>query len=645
MTDPANHVRPLRLFVSYARADRARIVPLTQALSAAGLTVWWDQLIDGGAAFAKTIEAELEGADAVIAAWSAGAIASDWVRDEAGHGRDRHRLVPITLDGSEPPLGFRQYHAIDFSRWNGRADAPEFASLLRGIEAAATGGVPAAPAIAAASRPSTSRRSVMVGGGLAAAIAGAGGLALWRPWEGGGRSNSVAVLPFANLSGDPQQSYFSDGLAEEIRSALALNPALKVAAPTSSIEMSEKRADLKSVAAALGVAFVLDGSIRKADDVIRVVATLSDAATGFTSWTQTFDRKMADILAVQGEIAATVEDALSVRVTGEDSGNDRGRGDGGTENVAAYDAYLQGRALFDSDAGETSDRGALAKFDAAIALDPEYANAHAARSRTLAAIAAQYGKGSDLRAQYQLAIAAARRATELAPRLARGHLALGYATFNGTMNARAARQSYDRAAEYGKGDADVLVLVAHFQSRTGRGDEAIATIRRAEALDPINPRTFRAEASILNGARRYAEAAKVAQRALKMAPDLGGLHSSVGFALLGLGKPSEAKAEFTAEPLESVRLAGLAIADHRLGNAAAARDALAKLVDAFGDGAAYQQAQVYAQFGDKDNAVDALSRAYAANDAGLTTMGIDAMLDPIRQDPRFVELLGKLGMT
>lgn len=636
----------MRLFVSYARADRARIVPLTQALAAAGHTVWWDQLIDGGAAFAKTIEAELESADAVIAAWSAKAIASDWVRDEAGHGRDRHRLVPISLDGSEPPLGFRQYHAIDFSRWNGSADGSEFASLLRGIDTAGSGeAAAAASTVGAAARPQTSRRGLMIGGGLAAAIAGAGGLALWRPWEGAGRSNSVAVLPFANLSGDPQQAYFSNGLAEEIRSALALNPALKVAAPTSSSEVSEKRADVKSVAAALGVAFVLDGSIRKADDVIRVVATLSDAATGFTSWTQTFDRKVADILAVQGEIAATVEDALSVRVMGDDASEERGRGDGGTDDFAAYDAYLQGRALFDSDAGEASDRGSLARFDAAIALDPEYANAHAARSRTLAAIAAQYGKGTELRTQYQAAIASARRATELAPRLARAHLALGYATFNGSMNARAARPSYDRAAEYGKGDADVLVLVAHFLSRTGRGDEAIATIRRAEALDPINPRTFRAESSILNGARQYAEAAKVAQRALKMAPDLGGLHASMGFALLGLNRAAEAKAEFTAEPFESIRLAGLAIADHRLGNTAAARGALSKLVASFGDGAAYQQAQVHAQMGDTDAAIGALARAYAANDAGLTTMGIDAMLDPIRQDPRFEQLLGKLGMT
>ena len=136
--------RVLTVFLSYARADRARIAPLARALEAQGLKVWWDALIAGGAAFARTIEAALEDADVIVVGWSQASVASDWVRDEAAHGRDRGRFVPISLDGTPPPLGFRQYHFIDFTRWNGADDAPELRQLLSAIRSAAA----AAPGVA-----------------------------------------------------------------------------------------------------------------------------------------------------------------------------------------------------------------------------------------------------------------------------------------------------------------------------------------------------------------------------------------------------------------------------------------------------------------------------------------------------------------
>ena len=639
MTVEADIRTARRIFVSYSRADRARIVPLTQALERAGHTVWWDQKIDGGSPFAQTIEQELENADAVLVAWSKAAVASDWVRDEGGHARDRHRLVAITLDGIEPPLGFRQYHAIDFASWNGRDDAPEFHDLLRSVAAAGDGSAPVA--LRAPDRPGSSRRKAILGGGAALVAAGAAGLLAWRPWQTAGTANSVAVLPFATLSGDPAQAYFSDGLAEEIRAPLARNPALKVAAPTSAGEFRDRAADFRSIAKALDVAFVLEGSVRKGGDVARVVATLIDAHTGFTSWTQTFDRKLADILAVQSEIANTVEGALSARMG---SGASAARGNGGTTNVAAYDAFLKGRALFDSDTGESSDRGALARFDAAIAADPGYAAAYAARSHALAAIASQYGKGSDLRVQYLAAIVAAKRATALAPNLAAAHLALGYATFTGLLDARAAKPSYDRAAALGQGDADVLVLVATYQSKTGQFDEALRSVRRARTLDPLNPRTYRTECSILIASRKYSQAIAAGRRALAMGPKLSTVHAMLGAAYLGLGDVARAKIEYAAEPVEMLRLAGLAVCAQRTGDIAAARAALAQIVASSGDAAAYQQAQVLAQMGRRDEAIAALQRAYTASDGGLTALRNDAMLDPLRRDPRFVRLLGELGM-
>ena len=639
MTADADNPAALRIFVSYSRADRARIVPLTRALEQAGHTVWWDQKIDGGSPFAKTIEQELENADAVLVAWSQTAVASDWVRDEAGHSRDRGRLVAITLDGTEPPLGFRQYHAIGFAGWNGREDAPQFKDLLRSVAAAGDGSAPVALSPqAGAANPS--RRVLITGGALAAVAAGTGALFVWHPWQATRTANSIAVLPFINLSGDPAQAYFSDGLAEEIRAALARNPVLKVAAPSSSAELRTRNADVKAIAAALGVAYVLDGSVRKGGDVARVVATLIDAATGFTTWTQTFDRTFADILAVQGEIANTVENALSTRV-----GSVGVRGTGGTTHVAAYDAFLQGRALFDSDTGEVSDRGALAKFDAAIAADPGYAAAHAAQSRTLAAIAAQYGKGSELRMQYQAAIAAGKRATALAPNLADGHLAVGFAVFAGLLDARAARPGYDRAAELGQGDADVLLLVALFQGKIGRYDQAIAMVRRAQTLDPLNPRAYRAECSIRLMARQYKAAIPVGKHALELNPKLSGVHGMLGFVYLGLGDVARAKAEFLMEPGKYSHLVGLAICALRQGETGVSSSMFTELISQFGDGSSYQQAQYFAQQGQRDKAITALQRAYAASDAGLTLIKNDAMLDPLRRDPRFVQLLADLGLT
>lgn len=213
-----------KVFLSYARSDREQVARLASALQAAGLDVWWDTLIEGGAAFARSIEASLEKCDAVIACWSRASVSSDWVLDEAGRGRDLRKLVPVTLDGTEPPMGFRQYHAVDLSRWRGDRDSGEIAALLRGIAAAAGRPAPAPPPTTGR-RAGFSRRRMLALAAGAAGVAGAG-LAAW--WFGPFRRDarglaSVAVLPFVNLSGIPEQDYFSDGLSEELRATLARN--------------------------------------------------------------------------------------------------------------------------------------------------------------------------------------------------------------------------------------------------------------------------------------------------------------------------------------------------------------------------------------------------------------------------------------
>lgn len=626
------------MFISYARADRPRVKPIADALAGAGYDVWWDAMIEGGSAFAKAIEAQLDTADAVIVVWSAASIESDWVRDEAGRGRDRKRLVPVLLDGVDPPLGFRQYHAIDLSRWTGRADAPEMASVLRGV--ATTAERPAAASdtrIARAKAPS--RRTLLIAGGGVVAAAATAGLLITHPWRRDGASNGVAVLPFANLSGDPGQAYFSDGLSEEIRSALTRNAQLKVAAPTSSNTFRDQARDVRQIAEQLGVSFILEGSVRKAGNVVRVAADLIDAVTGFTSWSQSFDRKIDDIFAVQSEIANTVAGALAAKVS------PGARAPGGTTNVAAYDAYLRGRALYNSDQGEEADRAALAKFDEAVAIDPHYAAAFAARSRSLAGIASLYAKAGDLHTMYETSVAAADQAVELAPDLAAAHAALGFATFAGLLDFKAAKVPYDRAYALGAGDADILVLCAFYESKTGDTARALTAIQRAESLDPLNPRTYRAHGSILVAARRYADAIPPLEKALTMNPKLSTARATIGIAQYMLGNTAAARASFDAERIAPLRLAGVAICARRSGDQAGATAALNKLLADSGDSSAYQQGQIYAQWGQADAAIAALERARASGDAGVTAIFNDPLLDPLRKDARFIRLLTAFGLA
>ncbi len=636
--------KPAKLFLSYARADRARVKPIAQALAAAGHHLWWDALMEGGSAFAQEIETQLAAADVVIVMWSAASVGSDWVRDEAAHGRDRQRLVPVMLDGTAPPLGFRQYHAVDLSRWSGRAQAPEMAALLRAISVVSAAADPGDPAPIITARPAPpdgpamSRRTALIAGGGTAAALVAGGLLALRPWQSRATRNSVAVLPFTNLSGDPAQAYFSDGLSEEVRSALARNPRLKVAAPTSSNTFRAPSLDVRQIAAQLGVSYMLEGSVRKSGQVVRVAAVLIDASTGFTSWSQSFDRRLDDIFAVQSEIANTVANALIVQVGGS------APAPGTTRSVAAYDALLRGRALFNADDGEVSDRAALAKFDEAIARDPHYAAAFAARSRSLAAIANQYAKAAELRALYQKAIAAAAQAVEIAPDLASAHAALGFATFVGLLDFKAPRASYDKARALGGGDADILVLFAFFASKSGRAAEALAAIREAQGLDRLNPRTFRAEGSIQNEARNYAAAIAPCEKALAMNPKLSTAHATIGTAQYLLGNVAAARASFEREPNAFQRLAGRAICAHRLGDTATAQAAMGGLL-AVGDSVAFQQAQVRAQWGQTDAAIAALELAHRVSDSGITGILNDAMLDPVRKDSRFAALLSTLGLT
>ncbi|MEY4237891.1 MAG: hypothetical protein RL339_492, partial [Pseudomonadota bacterium] len=471
--------------------------------------------------------------------------------------------------------------------------------------------------------------------------AGAG--AWWAGLIGtsGAGANSVAVLPFVNLSGDPEQAYFSDGLAAEVRAELARNALLQVAAQASSNQFRDRGEDAKAMSRKLGVAYLLDGNVRKSADSVRISAELIDGRTGFSQWSQSFERPLTNVFAVQDEIAEAVTAALTARVS---SGSAPKPAEvGGTKDVAAYDAFLRGKDLFDQAANEATDRAALARFEEAIALDGKYGAAHAARALALAVIANQYVPAGQRPALFQTATAAARRATELAPKLAQAFSALGFVLHNGLLDWKAARGPYDRSVELGAGDADVLTRYALFCARTGRFNEATSAMDRAIVLDRLNPRTYRQQGQVAFAARRYADAIPPLDRALELNPKMGTANSVKGSCLLFLNRLDEARIAFEREPSLVVGLPGQAVVALRQNRAADAERLFGRLVSEFGDIALYQQAQVLAQWNKPAEALATLARARAQSDAGLIFIRNDPFLDPLRQEPEFLRLLKMLG--
>ena len=644
--------RAARVFVSYAHEDKPRAREVVRALEAAGFTVWWDSLIGAGAAYAIETEQALERATTVVVLWSRHSIGSHWVRDEAGLARDRSRLVPVALDGVEPPLGFRQFLCIDLSHWHGRHDAPEIRALISAVQQAGAAGAapPVAPALARMRIP---RRSLLLGAGALglAAIGGAGWWA-WRRVPQGAPvdGNAVAVLPFINLSGDPGQEYFADGLAAEVRGALARNHGLRVIAQVSSDALRNAHMNAVAIAKTLGVAHLLDGSVRRSGSTFRIAAELIDGRSGFSNWSATFDRPIDNIFAVQSEIAGSVVAALSSELDEPLGGGARlsptAEAPGfGTTSVPAFDAYLRGRALYNQAEDESGERAALAQFDAAITADSRFAAAHAARARELLVIANQYASAADTPALYDAAVKAAQTAAALAPDLADAQSTLGFVLFQGRLDVRGAREPYELSHAHGSGDATVMGRFALYCAYTGRGAEAVPAMRQAVGLDPLNALVHRAMGEVLYAVHRYDEALEPDHRALTLNPKLPGARAAIGDALLMLGRTREAREAYLAEPHKLMQLPGLAIVEYRLGHAAAAHAAMNRLLAELSDSSLYQQAQVRAQWGERDAAMEVLVRARAAGDSGLIYSNTDPLLDPLRSLPAFRELLRQLGFV
>jgi serine/threonine-protein kinase len=481
-----------------------------------------------------------------------------------------------------------------------------------------------------------SRRAVLAGGAVATvALAGVGGWVLLRP--DAAEANSIAVLPFANLSGDPAQAYFSDGIAEELRSALSRIAGLKVVARTSSEMLRDS--DAMSAARKLGVEHILSGSVRRSSSTIRINAQLIDGDDGLERWSQTFDRPVGDVLQIQTGIATSVAQTLSIHL----GSNDRAvLSLGGTNNPAAQNLLLQAaNQQADSEAGL---RKSLSLIDAALAIDSTYAEAHARKAGLLNNFATVYTQSVAERRQAQSqALSSANRAIAIEPRFP-----LGYATrafiHREQLNMGRALADLVKAESLPGQDAGTLVTYAALLSQGERPEEAMRRIREAITLDPLNSAPHATEAFILYNARRFAGAAAAARRALRLAPGHANSLRHLANSLLWLDRTAEAEAEYSKlEATDYRRLLGQAVLAIRAGNRASALTNLDAMKRRYGDSAYYQYGQIHAQLGMADQAFADLQLALALRDPGMAGLRVDPFLDPIRRDPRFAPLEAKLN--
>jgi len=448
-------------------------------------------------------------------------------------------------------------------------------------------------------------------------------------------SHSIAVLPFINLSGDQEQEYFSDGLTEELLNSLAEIDELQVAARTSAFSFKGRDNDIGVIGRKLNVATVLEGSVRRSAHTIRVTAQLINTVTGFHLWSKTYDRDWGDALKLQSEIATAVADALEVTLLGNIAAKIQL---GGTSNPAAFDAYLRGlrSAKAYVTTREPSDfETARSAYTEAIRLDPSYALAYAARSTAQITYSSESATLPSVREEIDKAQADARQAIQLAPKLADGHFALGYASEIGTLDFTQAGEAYKQALALAPGNAQVLGVTGRFAVWMGHAEADLASVRRAVVLDPLNPRSHYVLGQALYFARRYDEAIAAWSAAISVEPEYKPAHGFRGLAYYALGNLESARSSCEFNPAYWVSQWCLAVTYEKLGRHADAEAALTKLKTTNGDASAYQFATIYAQWRSTVMALHWLETAMRLRDSGLEWLKTDPLMDPLRNEPRF----------
>jgi adenylate cyclase len=494
-----------QVFLSYARDDVETARKLAGVLADAGQTVWWDRHLHGGANFSSEIERELKNAQVVMVLWSQSSIASAWVQDEAAEGRDSGRLVPVTLDSVKPPLGFRQLQCIDLSSWSDSGGTESIDDLLIAV-------------------------TKIAGDDSAAKSAEAAPAA---------ETISICVLPFVNLSDDSEQEYFSDGITEDIITDLSKISALEVVARNSAFTFKGKVIDAKEVARTMDVSHVLEGSVRKAGNRLRISAQLVAGDTGRHLWAERYDRDLTDIFAIQDEISHAIAKALELKLLPEEKKAIEQRG---TSNAEAYRFYLMARQQWIGGTfGDLKRDEAIARIcQQAVQLDPNYAEAWALMAIAQAELRFWHGKDAN-------ALPAAERALAIRPDLPEA-LCVKARYLEEQSHQEEANALIDLALRGNSESWEVNREAARMLFREGRIAESIPYFERAAALvssDYYNPAMLMTCYEATGDSEARKRAARLAfersERALAAEPTNGSAIANGAYALAVLGEGDRAR--------------------------------------------------------------------------------------------------------
>jgi adenylate cyclase len=580
-----------RVFLSYAREDAPAAKQIAEGIERAGHKVWWDHHIQGGSRFASEIDRELKNADAVVVLWTKTSVDSPWVQDEAGEGRDSGRLVPVLMGADKPPLGFRQFQSIDLSDWNGSGEPPALGLLVEAI--AQKGGEAASPAVGGKAKPKAQVRRA-----------------------------SICVLPFVNMSGDPEQEYFSDGISEDIITDLSKVSALSVVARNTAFTFKGEALDVKEVAKTLGVDHVLEGSVRKVGNRVRITAQLIDGKAGDHHWADRYDRDLTDIFAIQDEISKEIVRALKVKLLPEEEELLESRS---TENPQAYNLYLMARQqwIWGTWGNRRRDEVIMRICKQAVTMDPQYAQAWALMALAQAELRYWHGKEED-------PLPAAERALEINPRLAEPHC-----------------------------------VKVRFLEEQGRQEEADKELAQALRLEPDSWEVNREAARLMFRRDQLSEAIQFFEKAAQLLD--GDFHSCLMLQSCYQGKGDEeatikwarqtlerAEAALAKDPTNGAALSAGASSLIMLGDVDRGRDWVerALLLDPDNLLVRYNAACALTfRNSDLDGALDLLEHYFSCSDSpgNIHHAEIDPDMNSIRDHPRFKSMIAaakvRLGMT
>jgi TolB-like protein len=676
--------RTPEVFLSYASQDAAFANAVVGTLERAGIKCWIaPRDVPAGAPYADGTIRAINGSKALVLVLSKNAVSSPHVGKEVERASSKRRPIIVLRTDATPLIPTLEYFLSE-SQWiEAGAGSAEAATtiLIEAVQRLIAHSSSADPdhdagtdtlvAAIPVSAPSNQRWKLPLAAAVAVVAAAFFYFAVGKPWlskhprgavtesaptldavgvtpatPNGDVSasapppHSIAVLPFANMSGDPKQDYFSDGLSEELLNSLVAIPALQVAARTSSFTFKGKNEDIADIARKLHVGAVLEGSVRKDGNQVRITAQLISASTGFHLWSQTYDRDLKNVLMLQTEIATAVTRALKATLLADAAAAIEV---GGTQNPAAFDAYLRGKNLDRMGFSKENALAEVAFYSEAIRLDPKFARAHVGAAVTQIGYAGNYVPGPEIRSWYRRARENAEKAISLAPELGEAHVAMALTWERGYLDLARAQAEYERALSLSPNDPGVLIRSGRFFVTMGRTEEGLSKIRRAIAMDQLNPKGYALLSYALGDAQRYREAIEANDRALQIDANSSEVRSARGLNYLLLGELDSARQSCETEKRDWQCRLCMAILYDRLSRHADAESERAALQAESGEGVAYQMAEIYAQWGEIPKALDWLETAYRLPDAGIVTLRVDPFVDPLRKEPRFREIERKLN--